>query len=368
MRRSLNLLVLVLLILVLLVLGVTVSADTLSLIPRRVFFSQTSSVESIDEERQALTGALVDYLYTTIAALQPIVRVQESERAHSSVLVDLARDGEAVKIQVALRDKSQIQVARDFNLVTVDRDLDEYTAFINETARVFAPYLELVKPEVREVGFSDEKAAVEIVQEIDFTEKLNKRFEITLWLSGLTQVFHDPTVAEPEQISMRPFTVFPIVIDAAYYFGRSFGIYLSFYSDYNEFFAFEIRRDSDDKAQDKVKSKALFLLPGIGITYRTLGYVSAQFNVGFYYGAVRVEALDAIEGVADPGEIAWIDYSFLSLNFILGWNILPEVAIKTKIGMNMDIRHLILMDSIPYDFAYNGIFFNFLSVGASYRF
>ncbi len=197
MRRSLNLLVLVLLIPVLLVFGVTASADTLSLIPRRVFFSQTSSVESIDEERQALTGALVDYLYTTIAALQPIVRVEESERAHSSVLVDLARDGEAVKIQVALRDKSQIQVARDFHLVAVDRDLDEYTAFINETARVFAPYLELVKPEVREVGFSDEKAAVEIVQEIDFTEKLNKRFEITLWLSGLTQVFHDPTVAEP---------------------------------------------------------------------------------------------------------------------------------------------------------------------------
>ncbi len=91
MRRSLNLLVLVLLIPVLLVLGVTVSADTLSLIPRRVFFSQTSSVESIDEERRALTGALVDYLYTTIAALQPIVRVEESERAHSSVLVDLTR-------------------------------------------------------------------------------------------------------------------------------------------------------------------------------------------------------------------------------------------------------------------------------------
>jgi len=356
------------LVLIFFVFAASVFADSLNLIPRRVFFSQTSNVEGIDEERQALTGALVDYLYTTIAALQPIVRVQGSERAHSSVLVDLAMDGETVKIQVALRDKNQIQVARDFRLVTVDRGLDEYTEFINETARVFAPYLELVKPEVREVDFSDEKAMVEIVEETDFTEKLNKRFEITLWLSGLTQVFHDPTVAEPEQISMRPFTVFPIIIDAAYYFGRSFGLYLSFYSDFNEFFAFEIIRDIDDNALDKAASKALFLLPGIGITYRTLGYLSAQFNVAFYYGWARVEALDNVAGVADAGEIAWINYSMLSLNFILGWNMLPEVAIKTKFGMNMDIVHLILMDSIAYEFDYNGIFFNFFSIGASYRF
>ncbi len=154
---------------------------------------------------------------------------------------------------------------------------------------------------------------------------------------------------------------------AAYYFGRSFGIYLSFYSDYNEFFAFEIKR-VDDTAWDKAASKALFLLPGIGITYRTLGYVSAQFNVGFYYGWVRVEGMDADGGIADHGEIVWINYSLLSLNFILGWNFLPELAIKTKIGMNMDLVHLILMDSTPYDFDYNGIFFNLFSIGASYRF
>lgn len=363
MRKSATLLVLLFL-----VFAVTVSADSLSLIPRRVFFSQTSSVGSVDEERQALTSALVDYLYTTIAALQPVVRVEDSESAHSSVLVDLTRDGEAVKIQVALREKNQIQVARDFRLMAVDRGLDEYTGFINETARVFAPYLELVKPEVREVDFSDEKAMVEIVEETDFTEKLNKRFEITLWLSGLTQVFHDPTVAEPEQISQRPLTVFPIIIDAAYYFNRSFGLYLSFYSDYNEFFAFEIIRDIDDNALYKAASKALFLLPGIGITYRTLGYVSAQFNLGFYYGWARVEGLDADGGIAAHGEIVWINYSMLSLNFILGWNILPELAVKTKFGMNMDIVHLILMDSIAYDFSYNGVFFNFFSIGASYRF
>ena len=95
---------------------------------------------------------------------------------------------------------------------------------------------------------------------------------------------------------------------------------------------------------------------------------AAQFNVGFYYGWARVEALDPVGGVADAGEIAWINYSMLSLNFILGWNILPEVAVKTKFGMNMDIVHLILMESIAYDFDYNGIFFNFFSIGASYRF
>ncbi len=343
-------------------------ADTLSLIPRRVYFSQTSSVAAMDEERQALTGAILDYLYTSIAALQPIVRVEESERAHSSVLVDLASEGEAIRIRVSLSENRQVLVARDFQLFTLDQDLKGYTNFINDTASVFAPYLDLVKPEVREVDFSDEKAMIEVVEETDFTEKLNKRFEITLWLSGLTQVFHEPTVAQSEQISIRPFTVFPISIDAAYYFGRSFGLYLSFYSDYNDFFAFEIIRDIDDRPLDKADSKTLFLLPGIGITYRTLGYFSAQFNVGFYYGWARVEALDDVGGVADAGEIAWVNYSFLSLNFILCWNILPEVAVKTKFGMNMDLVHLFLMDSIPYDFDYNGIFFNFFSIGASYRF
>jgi hypothetical protein len=343
-------------------------ADTLSLIPRRVYFSQTSSVAAMDEQRQALTGAILDYLYTSIAALQPIVRMDDPERAHSSVLVDLASEGEAVRIRVSLSENTQVQVERDFRLLTLDQDLNDYTRFINDTASVFAPYLDLVKPEVRESEFSDEKAMIEVVEETDFAEKLNKRFEITLWLSGLTQVFHEPTVAQPEQISIRPFTVFPIVIDAAYYFSRSFGIYISLFSDYNDFFAFDTIRDIDDTLLDKAESKTLFLLPGIGITYRTLGYLSAQFNAAFYYGWARVEALDDVGGVADAGEIAWINYSFLSLSFILGWNILPEVAVKTKFGMNIDMVHLFLMESYPYEFDHNGIFFNFFSIGASYRF
>ena len=89
----------------------------------------------------------------------------------------------------------------------------------------------------------------------------------------------------------------------------------------------------------------------------------------FYYGWVMVEALDiAVEGVANAGETAWINYSLLSLNFIVGWNILPALAIKTKFTMNMDLVHLFLMDSLAYEFDYNGIFFNYFSIGASYRF
>lgn len=342
--------------------------DVLSLIPRRVSFSQVSTVSDLDENQKALTGALIDYLYTSISSLQPIVRVEDTERAHSIVAVSLQKEGDAVRIEVALKEAGETRLKRDYRLARDGEDLEGYTQFINETAEVMAPYLEMVKPEVTKADFSEEEKMVEIIEETDYADELNRRFELTLWLSGITRVYHDPNQEDPELLATRALSVFPIVLDAAYYFNRSFGLYLSLFVDYGDFFAFDMIEVMDERI-GKAESTNLFLLPGIGITYRTLGVVSAQFQLGLYYGAVRVDAKDNVEGVAEAGEVAWTQYSLLSLNTIVAWNMFPFLSLKTKIGMSFDLRQLILMETgiIPYDMSYNGFFFSIFSIGVSYR-
>jgi len=342
--------------------------QALTKIPRRVAFVQEDDDAVRDAAQQAITGGLADYLYTNIAARQPLVRVASRERARSTVLVVTRTRGELLLIEVKLVEDGRTREASEFRLEKDAANLEEYTGFIEETSAAFAPYLDPVEPVVRAAELGDEEELREVIRETDYADSLNKRFELTLWLSGLTRVYHDSLRDDPDVLENREFTVFPLIFDASYYLNRSFGLTFSFYFDYGDFFAFDTVDELEDPV-DKAESTNVFLLPGLGISYRTLGLFSAQFSVLFYYGAVHVDAVDAVGAIGDAGASGWLSYSFLSLNSGLCWNFLPNVSLKTRFGINWDLRQIIFMDSgvLPYEMSYNGLFFNFFSVGVSYR-
>jgi len=346
----------------------------LTRIPRRVAFVREGARETLTPDQRALTGGLADYLYTSIAARQPIVRVEDREAAHSTVLVVTRREGRGAQVEVELIEDGRTTETTSLLLADSGNELAEYTRFVEQTAAAFAPHLDLVEPVVESAELGEEEALREVVRETDYADKLDRRFELTLWLSGLSRVYHDPLVDNPSTLATRDFSVFPLILDASYYLSRTFGLTFSFYFDYGDFFAFDMVEEDTGGGEfepaGRARSTNVFLLPGLGVSYRTLGLFSAQFGAVFYYGAVYVDADDPVGPIGGAGDTGWLSYSFLSFNSGLAWNFHPRVSVRTRFGFSYDIRQLIFMDSgvIPYEMSYNGVFFNFFALGVSYRF
>jgi hypothetical protein len=353
------------LLLALLTVSSAVFSQMLERIPRRVVFIQEGDYDFQDPDRKALGEGFVDYLYTSISKLQPIVRVDDPDIAHSRVIVIFRSEAESVRIEVVLEEEGRSPMSQDYLWGPDDETMEGYTAFIEETAVAFAPHLDLVIPEVEAVDFSEVKKLVEVKEQMDYADLLNKRWELTLWFSGVNRVFHDPVRDDPETLDTR-FSLFPISFDVAYYFNRNLGIYASLFFDYSDFFAFGTIDEDPDGPVDKARSENLFLLPGVGFSYRTLGLFSAQFNVGFYYGFVSVVPIDSSD-IGDSGEQLWFGYSSLAISSILAWNFTPTFALKTKIGINLDLVNMFKGEGAPYSMDYNGFFLTFFSIGTSAR-
>ena len=166
--------------------------------------------------------------------------------------------------------------------------------------------------------------------------QLARRWELTLWASGLSEIYHEPTVEQPEQIDIRTIPLLPLSFDAAWFYSRNGGLIASFYFDYGDFVPLGVIYSLDTRL-DKAASTNLFLLPGLGVTYRTLARISAQFATVAYFGPVHVAADDAIAGVADAGEDVWTWYFMMSFSSALAWNITQRLSLKTRVSVSLDM-------------------------------
>ena len=350
-------------------------AQTIVKIPRRVYFAQAPSPAGLTREVKSLTDGIGEFLYTAVSALKPIVRADDRVKAHSVVAVAVSRSQDrGVFISVTLQDGNTTRVSADYQLESESPDLKKFSRFINDTAQAFAPFLDMISPEARPAASEErEKNLVEIVQEVEYADQLAKSFDMTLWFTGAMRLFHSSNLDDPGMMSGRKFNMLPIIFDATWYFHRNIGAFFSIWFDYSDDFAFGLRTEPDpmgggDITLGKARSNNLFLLPGIGLSYRTLDTISAQFTLGFYAGAVRVEAIENVTGVADAGQAAWIFYALISINSVIVFNVTPSFALKAKIaGINFNPMNLSGGENAVPPMDYNGVFIQFFSLGASYR-
>ncbi len=371
------------------------ASETIAKIPRRVFFGFVSEKTKTEAEKNRLFLLLPNFLYTRVSSLRAIVRVKNKRDANSLILVRIERMGgkKLVKISVDLVDNERIVLSRQRRF-DVDRiNVESFTDFVNETSKAIAPYMREIKPKIKIVSSMREKKIKRVVSKIEYADKLAKKFEFTLWASGLTRLSQITpyTFTSNEPIDRFSYT-FPLVFDVGWFYQKNNGLLFSFFFDRNSDMSFGMiyrlwyNGDGSIDGIDEIgvsRSENSIYLGGIGYSYRSLDVISAEFNVLQYFGGVEIRAIDPIavyrwddntntgkKGLTiAAGETGWVFYSILSLQSILCVNPFPWLSIKVKVALNVNPSLLLNPElrSHYYSLDFNSIFFNFFQMGVALK-
>ncbi|TVQ38508.1 MAG: hypothetical protein EA384_09030 [Spirochaetaceae bacterium] len=341
--------------------------ELLPRVPRRVLFD----VEAVDPPEAATQRALdaalqrvPDFLYSRISELQPVVRVYEPAQANSIVRTVVDPEGSLVSVALI---EAGVELQR-FELA-VTGELDVLTGFVNHTARELAPVLGFVVPEVVVIRQPDDDPRAQVVRDVVLADQLASRFEFTLWASGLMRSLESGDDAGRARIAIDP-----LAFDATWFFRRNAGLTGSIWLHYSDLLYFG-RTPDGDPARDQTSS--LFLLPGVGITYRTLQRVSASAGATLYAGPAWVtndsdvaigEDEDGFDVWLEAGESTTVFYSLLMLHGGIGLSVTPRWTVRTRFCILISPRTLIGQEEgVNYPSAGSGGMFHYFSLGIGYR-
>ena len=165
-----------------------------------------------------------------------------------------------------------------------------------------------------------------------FEESLATVFQVSLWLS----LFRN-SLDGAEGTFVYDF-LFPQIIDLDWYINTTWGVNFSFYFESSDFISFG-RVEIPDVSSTTADSSNILLLPGIGLTFRSLGKISGNYGISLYLGPVYVYALDdilnsspiSITPFLSAGESTWIFFSYLSLKTGVSYNFNDKWSLKTRI-------------------------------------
>lgn len=331
-------------------------------IPRRVLFADPTGVELIaDVEIRALLERLPDYLYTTVSELQPVVRVVAEEEARSRVDVVVDSDSLIVRLVADTDEPEQRSLGRPF-------DSQELLAFVDEASEWLAGSLGLVEPLVLVTQSEQAVARRQVIEEVEFADQLATPWELTLWASGVLRLL------DFSQESIVPkVELFPAIFDATWYFQRYLGLTTSLWYQQTGYLYF-----GEDSSGLPGDTYAWLILPGVGITYRTLDVLSANIGAILYAGPVIVTNNDSVtigddssSGFApflDPGQTKTILFTTLLLQGGVSYNLSTQWSVRTRFSLSMYPLMLIGLDSVNwYPNSGNAAFFTYFSLGATFR-
>ncbi len=330
-------------------------------VPRQVYFARAQVDPSLDKEGASLVAGIPEMLATSIAAIQTFDRVDAVGRARSVVTVTTAAEASGkVRVTIQLLESGAVKAKSVQDVSASGMDLAAFSSFVNQTASSFAPLMDPVEPEADVLKVTAQKELIQAVKETDYLDQLDKRWELTLWMSGLLRMLDSTGVSQGGQAYFG-LDLLPLIAEADWFFGRNLGLQFSFY--FNDTSAFDFGQDSRHNAY------GLFLYPGIGLIYRTLGEISAEYAITVSAGWIHLSATsgDVLDKngavVLAQGSSTWSKLSVrLRLSPALVWSITPMVALKAGIGFDIVFPGVFswYTDSPLADFQY-------LTIGAAYR-
>lgn len=309
-------------------------------IPQRVYFEFTTApLQEVGGDKTL--SNLLEMYYTTISSIQPIVRVEEREKAHAVVAVDWESVEVGTKLTVTLNKEGDV-LEEHSTLYT--GNMDSFILFLETSSGEFARHLDLVMPEIKlETRITDEKTE-QMVEEVDFSEKLKRPFELTLYASIFTRDLSGLFGFESAGADSR-FSILPLTFDFAWYPWENVGFYGSLFFDVtNADYSF-----SSDPAYEPFD---VFLLPGIGVAYRTLDRIAGTFFFGYNIGIIFAQS-----GI--------LFHNFFNLSPIVTFNITDRIALRLRLNFGMDFTSI----GGEGDFVAqsNTLFVQLISLGFTYR-
>jgi hypothetical protein len=328
--------------------------------PRTVYFAPARPAAVLDSEGNALLRSLPEMLASSIAVRQPISRGSSAEAAPSVITVAAATAaGGRVSVTVSLLEGGTAKKTVAFESRSRSLDLAALRGFVEEAASQLAPLLEPVDAatDLQRVMASDEY--VETTRQAEYLAQLDKRWEFTLWMSGFLRLI-DSTGMDSNGSYFFSLGVGPLIAEATWFFTRDMGVQLSLY--FNQTDAFDFGSNSRGNAS------GIFLFPGIGFVYRTVGQISAEYAVTLSAGWIQVSAnngdvKDRNGTVVVPnGSSVWSAISpRVRLSPALVWCITPSIALKGGIAFD-----IIAPGMFPWHDSPLGEL-QFLSIGLAYR-
>ena len=344
----------------LLIVAIASAQSTAAPVLRTVFFAPPTGVVLTGETRALVLGA-PEMLATALSSIQPYTRVDSPDLARSVVSVQVVDGGQGhLSVTIALHDTDGGSDQANADFASAAIDISAFTQLLDGAARRFAPRLGPVPPQVDILKVTKEQELIFAAQQTDYLDTLDTRWSFSLLSSGLLRLL-DSTGVTPGGASFSALSVFPLVLEADWFFGRNFGALASFY--FNDSNAFDFGHHS------RYLATGIFLFPGIGIVYRTLGVISAEYAITLSAGWIHLTAdagdvKDENQLVALPqGSSTWSALSpRIRIAPSLIWNVSPAIGLKATIG---------------FDFIFPGTFpwytdspladFQFLGLGFAWR-
>ncbi|HUZ16909.1 MAG TPA: hypothetical protein VMV68_00865, partial [Spirochaetia bacterium] len=331
-------------------------------VPQRVFFPPLQSPPAAHDPAYAMVP---DYLYTAICALQPIVRAAKEGEAQS--IVQVVASTVSRSLSVRLIEGGKVVDEASFT----GGDNSALTAFVDATARRFAPHLESIAPRIDRVAptTSDSGVDQELVRRVEHEDALARPIELSLSAAGLMR-FLSGSSANGQVASIQPT---PVVFDFAWYPDRGVGIDASVLTYYGTALSFGRTQTNGSVGL----SRSFLVLPGIGVRYRSLGDVFAAFSAIFYggYGYVTNIASDTIGSYNNsstfvpflsPGQSRSIFFMLIRLATDVGYVINDHFSVDGGITLSLNPRVFASASSVvPTDG--NDAFMQYLTLGVVYR-
>ncbi|WP_455383567.1 hypothetical protein [Salinispira pacifica] len=339
-------------------------------IPQRVYFEPVPGGLAA---QNPVLRQLPDYLYTAIAAIQPIVRVDDRAQANSAVTV-VPGDGGLV-LELGAEDGST-----EREVLANPEDDRLIAQAVERAARRFAPHLGLVEPKVVRVA-GPEAASTASMQQLVETVRTRDRyalpFELTVRGAGILAFSGGGGTNDRREAAWNGL---PASVDLGWYITRTFGLVGSVWTYYGEDLTFG--RQANTGGPGYVR--AFLILPGVGVSYRTLGNFFTEFSVVAYagYGYItnitpntigRKDDTGGVYPFLAPDESISILYPLLSFSADFGYNISQHLAVQARVGIEFTPaaiwgNSMYSFNSFAYPTDGSDVYFRLLTIGLTYRF
>ncbi|MGA2640357.1 MAG: hypothetical protein ABSG21_05555 [Spirochaetia bacterium] len=328
---------------------------------RAVYIPAAQSDAALDKEAEALIRGTPEMLATSIASLQPFSRADSADSARSVVTIAAAPAGAGrMTVRVRLLEAGSLKSEAEKELSSRALDLVSFKAFLSDTAARFAPLLGLVNPEEDILKVTTQHELIKAVKETDYLDQLDKRLELTLWTTGLLRILDNTAMSSSNSSNFTlGLDILPLMVEADWFFSRDLGLQFSFF--FNDSNVYDFGQNS------RYAAYGVFLFPGVGFVYRTLGTVSAELSITLSAGWIYLTAKsgDVVDQnsniVLAQGSSTWSGLiPKLRISPALVWSITPEVALKGALGFD------IYFQTFPWYTSPLGDM-QFLSIGFAYR-
>lgn len=331
-------------------------------IPRRVYFPPATITHGVSDPTMK---QIPDYLYTEISAQQPIVRVDSSSRANSVVEVSISEPGPKVVVRLLTKGTEVKRVS------FVAQDYVQVARFIGKAAAELAPLLGMVEPVIEKTNEQGKPTGNSaLIQKVHLADSFARPIELSI--EGTTLLRNSG--GGSSGASTFGFEAMPVVFHFAYYFSRSVGIDASFLTYYGTRIGFGQPQNSSLAGP---YTRALLLLPGVGVEYRSLGTLFATFSGSLYAGygyvtnissqPVGSNSSSGFRTFLGTGASTSIFYSMIRFATDFGYNFSPQFALHLGVAMNLSPFGLFGSNPFGYPTNGNSFFLQYLTVGVSYR-